>query len=115
VYVDSKAVTVTMNLPHSLSTERERELGLELAEHTYEIQRLRDVLATIQAEHKKMIKNREDKVRALSEVLHQGVEMRPVACERVKDLASNRMITRRLDSGEVVAERALEPAEVEGK
>ncbi len=106
-------VTVTKHLPEPLSDERREELHAQLVEDTNEQRRLKRIRKEIADEQTKCLKKREISADACAEMLAQGVEMLPVQCEQIVDLSKNSMTVRRLDTKDVVSERAVTAEERE--
>lgn len=104
--------TVTRHLPVVLTPERKASLGEELAEHTFQLERLEGLKKEIAENHTKAIKNQKREVSKLAELMHNGLEMKPVICLQEMDLEHNKLIVRRQDTKEIVEERALTPDEV---
>lgn len=100
-------VTVTKHLPIALSPDRRDELHAQLVEDTNEYDRLERIRKEIGDEQAKMMKKRRISAKACAEMLAQGVEMLPVQCEQIVDVSKNSITVRRLDTKDVVSERAL--------
>jgi len=70
-------------------------------------------MATVMESLKKMIKEAQKKQNIAAHAIHQGFEMREIACRQVIDLDHNTVTIYREDNGDKVEERALEPKERE--
>ena len=105
--------TVTRHLPVPLTPERKAAIGEELAEHTFQMQRMEELKKELADRHTKAIKDAKATVKKLAELVHNGLEMKPVACSQTMDLDHNKLIVRRTDTNEIVEERALTPDDVD--
>ena len=72
-----------------------------------DLKRLQEHFTLLQEQHKATVKARNQTINTLSQDLGAGFLMRPVSCEEVVDLATNRMVVKRLDTGEQIEERAM--------
>jgi hypothetical protein len=99
--------TVTRHLPVALTPERKAALGEELAEHTFQLGRLEETKKEIAERHAKAIKDVKQTVSKLAELVHNGIEMKPVICLQEMDLDHNKLVVRRADTNEIIEERPL--------
>ncbi|MDF2457656.1 MAG: hypothetical protein K0S79_72 [Nitrospira sp.] len=99
--------TVTRHLPVSLTPERKAALGEDLAEHTFQLQRLEETKKEIAERHTKAIKDVKGTISKLAELMHNGLEMKPVICLQEMDLDHNKLVVRRQDTNEIIEERPL--------
>jgi len=104
---DHKALTITRHLQCPLTPAEKFEKHEQLVQTLNDLERLEENFAMLKEQHKANVKSRQCSIKELSHDLGAGFVMRPIACEQVPDLPTNRMLTKRLDTGEQIDERAL--------
>lgn len=105
--MNEHAVTITRHLPVTIDSYRKNALADELALQRMEELRLSEHLKSVQDSLKAMIRETQKKQNVAASAISAGYEMREIACEQRLDLAGNRMVTYRIDTGAQVDERAL--------
>jgi hypothetical protein len=102
---------ITKELECQLTAEEIRNLGVALANAIGELDSLDQEKATFMADLKSRRKDARAKMKLLAEKIRTGSEMRLVECRIEKDFLANAVRTYRLDTGELVEERAMTPEE----
>lgn len=110
---DENALTIMRHLPVPIDSYRKNILADELAQARQEELRITDHMKRVQQSLREQIKEQTRRQNVASQAIAQGFEMRPVECRQEVDLAGNRVIVYREDTGKVVEERALDPKERE--
>jgi hypothetical protein len=90
-----------------LTEEERRKLGVEIAEHVQRSEALEDQKRIQTADLSNAIKSERKAYRAKAKVLRDGHEYKPIECDEVQDFDRNVVLTKRRDTGEQVAERAM--------
>jgi hypothetical protein len=105
----------TEDLERSLKvnfTEKERfQLGSQLGEALRRLKSTQNDLAAVSAQYKSDIKQIDAEIGSLAERLNSGWEMRKVKCVRIKDYNVGMIQIKRLDTLEIVEERAMDAEE----
>lgn len=103
---------------HLLAVELEPEevkaKGVELAQAHKRLRHYEGEKKKAAADWKAKIDHESARIDDLARVVRSGEEERPVLVELVADLEERKVRTRRTDTGEIVAVRALSAAELEG-
>jgi len=102
---------VMVDLPHDHSPELQREMGIELARLIEKIDGLETELETIKADFKGRIKVEMDAAAIVAKRLNKGFDTEPTPCEEHHDY--DRLLVRiiRVDTGDIIKERAMTPSE----
>ncbi|MEO1084343.1 MAG: hypothetical protein AAFY88_08880 [Acidobacteriota bacterium] len=100
-------------LPVRLSLEEQRLFGAELASKLAELGRVEDQLEEAKQRAKAEKAAIQKRVNHLQECINSGDEPREVVCREVEDLDERAIRVERLDTGEVVDERAMTIAELQ--
>jgi uncharacterized FlaG/YvyC family protein len=101
------------HLPHPLTEERRAELSEQLVEALKTKEHLEEMKTRLAAEQTAQIKKRSTEIKRLTEELHNGVEMLPVACRTEHDIHRAMKKIVRIDTGAVVRELPMTQAELE--
>lgn len=82
-------------------------MGDQMANAVRNIKQAQEELKSVKAQYDSKIKQFEAEIANMSERLNSGWEMRSVECEEIKDFQTGNVITRRIDTGERIEERAM--------
>jgi len=104
---DHKSLTITRHLQCPMTPAEKSEKHEQLVRTLNDLERIEEHFAGIREQHKANVKSRQVTIKELTHDLGAGFVMRPIACEQVPDLPTNRMLTKRMDTGEQIDERAL--------
>lgn len=102
------AVAITRHLPVKLDNARKLELLDELAEHNREFNRLEAHKKQMADATAKAMKHRKGEMDKISDTVAQGMELKPVACRKEIDYLHGRVSVFRIDTGEILEEKALD-------
>lgn len=103
--------TVSEYLKHHFTAEERLKLSEQLSQAVMERSAAEEELQTVKADFKSRITRAEATIADCARKINTGYEMRSVECELVKDFATNTVRYRRLDTGEIVRERAMTAVE----
>lgn len=106
------SLTITKHLKVPLTGAEKTEKHEQLVRTFNDLKRLEANFALLKEQHKANVKARQRDIEQLTEDLGAGFVMRPIACEQTVDLDRNKMVTTRIDTGEVIDERALTADEI---
>lgn len=98
---------VVLELRCDLTLEEQRLKGVQLAEQEHKIAELEDKMKLQNEIIKKEIKAITTALGENSQEIRQGWELRQVKCQMTYDYSRATVVTVRIDSGEVVDERAM--------
>lgn len=104
-------VLITKHISKKMSDARRRELSDELARTINDRNRIAEQQKLIQEQGRAILKLREKTITELAEQIEQGIEMEPVSCRIECDVTTNTVLTRRVDTGEILESRAMLPDE----
>lgn len=106
-----QATRMTKDVDVDLSPGEKHTLGFEIAEHVREYNAIEDRKKTLTRELTKSMKEQRREIDRKSKALLDGKISKPIACEEIRDFDTNRIITKRLDTGAIVGERPMTGAE----
>ena len=98
-----------------LTEEEIKELGAGLARKYSEITDLEDQKKALASDFKSQIDSATALASTMARKIQNGYEFRNVDCEIRKDYIDTTVRLIRLDTGEIVKERPMEPNELQGK
>lgn len=107
----TNTTTTYCQLPVELTDGEMLDVGREISEALLRRMKLdlkRRRFAKVYGERLKTI---DGKISALNATFHRGTEPREVKCESTRDLIAKRVITRRMDTYEVINDRPMYPSE----
>ena len=105
---DPMGITITRHLPIPLTEKRKLQLLDELSSHITVAKQLEKLKKDSADSYAKSIKQHWGERDSIAETVAQGVEMQPVACRKEIDYIHGRMTIIRLDTGEILEDKALE-------
>ena len=108
---DTQEREFEQKLPVQLSSKEKEQKGVRLAQYLDEIETKNEAKKRIS----KQMKELGEKAAELREHLTSGVEKRDVKCHEVMDWKSKSVTVTRLDTGEVITERAMRQDELQIK
>jgi hypothetical protein len=98
---------ITKELEYQFTSDEIRNLGISLSQAIEEVEGLEEEKAGFMADLKGRMKEAKDKVKLLAAKIRTGSEMRLIDCRLEKDFMSNAVRTYRIDTDELVEERAM--------
>lgn len=101
-------LTVTRHLPVALTDGRKLALLDELSANVQEYNRLEKHKTEMVNATTKAMKHRKSEMDKISQTVAQGIEMQPVACSKEIDYIHDRITIRRIDTGAIIEDRALD-------
>ncbi len=102
---------ITEFLKYTFSEAEKTEMGAKLAQCFSDCSGAEAQLKSVQTQIKSEIARIEAEMGSLSEKIRSGYEHRNVECEKVFDFRLGSVTYRRLDTGEVYRERAMDETE----
>ena len=105
--VEEPNTTVFEYLKHRFTAEERLKLSEQLSQAVMERSAAEEELQTVKADFKSRITRAEATIADCARKINTGYEMRNVECELVKDFTTNTIRYQRLDTGEIVRERAM--------
>jgi alpha-L-fucosidase len=102
---------IIKQLPVDLTEEELRARGDELAQKDIELDALETMIKASNADWGEQRKTLKKVILQTANAIEQRKEMRDVECREEADFEANEVRTVRIDSGEVVGVRAMEPSE----
>ena len=100
-------------LPVKLTDQEKIDKGLRVVELLDEIDDVKEEAKDAAAEARDKIKDIQKRLDEHRKHLRAGTEPREVECIDQQDWSRKRVVTIRLDTGEIVTERALKPSELQ--
>lgn len=104
---DETGLAITRHLPVPLNERRKLELLDELAEHVTVANQLEKLKKDQADATGRAIKRHQAEMANISQTVSQGLEMKPIACQKYLDFVNGRYSVVRMDTGEVLEDRAL--------
>ena len=98
---------VVLELRCDLTLEEQRLKGVQLAEQEHQIAELENKMKLSNEITKKQVKDITTALSKNTQEIRQGWELRQVKCQMTYDYPRATVVTVRIDSGEVVDERAM--------
>lgn len=98
-------------LRYYFSEEEKKEIADKMATAHNAVNRLEMEKKDAVAQFTSQISSAKKEVSECAQSLSKGYEMRNIECEILNDFAKNKVIVKRLDTGETVDERAMTSAE----
>jgi hypothetical protein len=101
-------VKKVMRILKVLFTVKQRlEMGEQMANAIRNTKQAQDEAKSVKAQYDGKIKQFDAEISNISERLNSGWEMKPVDCEETRDYRTGSAIVRRVDTQEIIEERAL--------
>lgn len=97
----------------NFTSKEKLDTGEQMANAVRNIKQAQDDLASVQSQFKSDIKKYEAELSGLAEKLNSGWEMRSVTCVQIKDFNVKSVQIKRLDTLEVIEERAMDADELQ--
>lgn len=98
---------IIRHIPVPLTDAEKNELHDEMCAYVVDRDRLKDLLDEFNKKHEEIIKSREAKISENAATLHAGHVMRPISCQQEIDLTLNYIKVTRIDTGEILEDRAM--------
>lgn len=100
-------LTITRHLPVPLTDKRKVELLDELSAHVNEHNRLEKHKKELVDNITKAMRHRKGEIDKISQTVAQGMEIKPIACQKEIDYLNGRIIVTRIDTSEILEDREL--------
>ncbi len=94
-----------------LTNSEKQELGTQMAEAVSRRTEHDKALKSVTASIKSDIAKEDAIISSCSEKIRAGYEFRTVECQDILDFENNKVLTYRLDNGQIIKERTMEPEE----
>jgi hypothetical protein len=101
----------TLRLPVKLTDDERLNVGSDLSAAITALEEAKARKKEVTSEHNKSIKNIEARVHELNVSWQTGTVERDVACEEFEDLETGLIKKRRIDTGEILGSRPMDPEE----
>lgn len=101
-------LAVTRHLPVPLNEKRKLELLDELANHIDVYKQLEKLKEGALKTYTRNMKEHRIESEKISETIKQGVEMKPIPCQKFMDYARGHITVKRIDTGDIIEERAMD-------
>jgi hypothetical protein len=98
---------VQKEVKHPFNPQEAGELAQEMAQAVARLEELEDEFGEVKAAFKEKMAKARKTVKSCAVKIRQGFEMRLVECRMEKEFATNAVRLYRLDTGELVEERAM--------
>jgi len=108
---EEKGLVVKRFLPVTVDSYRKNALADQMATSQLEAKKIEDHMKRVQESLKEEIKRHVRQVNICATAISQGVEMVEVACREEVDITKNAIRVYRMDTGEMIEERAMDGEE----
>jgi hypothetical protein len=103
----------TERLKCFFTNEEKQELGSQMAEAVSRRIEHDKALKSVNASIKSDIAKEDAVISGCSEKIRSGYEFRNVECQNIKDFQNEKILTYRMDTGQIIRERKMDPEEMQ--